>query len=295
MRKILDVSITISGLCLVELNGTRPGLGRADELVVSMPGADHRHEARLSFSRDVLDLRDTVFERFRKQKRQLHRFFGPSGTDLYSLELGEGQGGFEVEWAPDPPEWISMRWAPKSVEGAPVPSIPLSESLMDWLILSTEVGLDASKSESLPTRVTLPFGYLKAKNLILDKDRRLYALWSFGDSNKKKAIADDMELTFQCRGLRFVWKDAHCACNDFSIPFKPREGHRLDLCLANDDALVPPLEGLLKPLNPHQDLLLIAQALGGQDLTLPKAESAPSSFGGPCTQILHLNMVEQDG
>ena len=127
MRKTLDVSITISGLCLVELNGTDSSRREARELVVSMPGQDDRHEARLSFTRDAVRFRPALFERFRSQKRQLDRFFGPSGVDLYSLELGEGRGYFKVSGKnPKPPSSVMMDWGPPTIRGrAPTADSPL--------------------------------------------------------------------------------------------------------------------------------------------------------------------------
>lgn len=266
--------ITISGLCLMVVEGNRRD-EHVDSVRVLVPDAtDHR--SRLTFRRT---------DRDRQDPEDLERFFGPDGEDLLSLPLHGVRGHFWVEGNANTKFFLN--WAPKETNR------PVPDEVADWLIDAEDLELRPRNFDKITSWIELPPGRVSSKNIIrlerpvlwkYPKDEEQALAAGREPEKRRHAMADDAVLETRVTSpISFVWR--RNGEDEKRIDFKAPVDRPLELCISNDDFLDTRYG--IEPENPHEDLRNVAEALGQprEELDIPIEADEQRTNGWYCPLI----------
>lgn len=256
---MFELEITISGLCLVIVQGER-GRSPAVGARVLIPYVED-HRPQLVFQRPDQRLPTDV---------KVHRYFGSSGQDLFSYSLKDFEGSIEARTSQS---GLDMNWAK---DNRPVPI-----AAMDWLIDAKDVELHPRNCCGITCSIGLPPGRICSKNIVLDYDDGKVSLWKYAHSNRIHALADDILIRTEVESKYVTLKKS----GQELFHFAPRLSPKLELCIANDD-VVASAYGAPSD-NPHQELQHIAKAVGQDSpLDVPTKADDLRTDGFTCPQIV---------
>lgn len=285
---MFELKLTISGLCMVSIAGSKGG-GSAAGAQAEFPKVKG-HETQLSFRRLDLPDYDGTMKLLTDQKRQLRRSFGPDGTDLLAVILEKGSGGFLMPGETSvQPKQLDMKWVPTGKA-----NIPISEGRMDWLMTLEDLGITPVEEPGI--QFILPGGIIRSKNIYQSEgEPAIFEVDLGGDKGKDlRALADDIEVVTEVKSVgddpqvRFTWKDD---IGEFTIRLQPSQSQQLEICVANDDVLVPMLEDrTTKSLGVLGDLGLLAEAIGHRSgIRPPQLQASRLTGGSGCPQVVRFN------